>query len=134
MWARNLGAHVTIQPMEFKVYLSTLREKQFQFLLESWFSFPDPSNIFELGVSGDPNNDMGGGDSDYDAAYAASESTPDPAIRRAAFDKMEAVNAREVFYAPIYYTNQGFLVEPRVRGMRDNMSEIIDWREVYLAP
>jgi oligopeptide transport system substrate-binding protein len=134
MWARNLGAHVTIQPMEFKVYLSTLREKQFQFLLDSWFSFPDPSNIFELGVSGDPNNDMGGGDPDYDAAYAASESTPDPAIRRAAFDRMEAVNARQVFYAPIYYTNQGFLVDPRVRGMRDNMSEIIDWREVYLAP
>ena len=25
---------------------------------DGWFSFPDPSNILELGVTGDPNNDF----------------------------------------------------------------------------
>jgi oligopeptide transport system substrate-binding protein len=134
MWAQNLGAHVTVQPMEFKVYLTLLREKNFQVVLDGWFSFPDPSNILELGVIGDPNNDSGGGDPEYDAAYAAAEHTLDPSGRRAAFDRMEAANAREVMYAPIYFTNRGYLVHPGVRGLKDNPTDTVDWREVYLAP
>ena len=62
------------------------------------------------------------------------ERTLDPAGRRAAFDEMEAVNAREVFYAPVYFANRGYLVHPGVRGIRDNPTDTVDWREVYLAP
>jgi oligopeptide transport system substrate-binding protein len=134
MWAQNLGAHVTIQPTEFKVYLSIAREKQFQVLLDGWSAFPDPSNVLEMGVTGDPNNDSGGSDAGYDAAYAASDSTQDAAARRSAFDAMEAINAREVFYAPIYFANRGFLVDPQVHGLRDNPADVIDWSAVYLAP
>jgi hypothetical protein len=47
---------------------------------------------------------------------------------------MEAVNARECFFAPIFYTNQGFLVHPSVHGWQDNAIDIVDWRGIYLAP
>jgi ABC-type oligopeptide transport system substrate-binding subunit len=60
--------------------------------------------------------------------------TADPALRAAAFARMEAINAREVYYAPIYYIDQGILVHPSVRGWRDNPSMRIDWRDLYLAP
>lgn len=134
MWAQNLGVHVRVIPVEFKVYLSTLREKQFQVLLDSWFSIPDPRDLLGLGVTGDPNNDSGGSYPDYDAAFAASERTADPAARRRAFAAMEAILSREVFYAPIYYGNQGVLVRPSVRGWRDNSTSWIDWRELSLEP
>jgi len=135
MWVQNLGVRVTVHPLEFKVYLSTEREKQFQVLMEGWgYVVPDPRDMLELGVTGDPNNDSGASFPDYDAAFAASDSTGDEAARREAFNSMEAVDAREDFYAPLYYTNHGFLVHPSVRGWRDNPLEIIDWRELYLAP
>jgi oligopeptide transport system substrate-binding protein len=134
MWANNLGVRVAVAPLEFKVYLSTAREKQFQVLLDAWFPIPDAGNVLEMGATGDPNNDSGFSDRAYDDAYAASQAAPDAAGRRAQFDAMEAINAREVPYAPLYYTNRGFLVHPSVRGWRDNLIEMVDWREVYLAP
>jgi ABC-type oligopeptide transport system substrate-binding subunit len=135
MWAQNLGVRVTVRPLEFKVYLSTEREKQFQVLLEGWsYVVPDPRDILELGVTGDPNNDTGAGFADYDEAFAASDRTADREGRRKAFDAMEAINAREVFFAPVYYANQGFLVHPSVLGWRDNAIDTIDWRELHLAP
>lgn len=134
MWMENLGVRVTVVPVEFKAYLSTLREKQFQLLMDSWLPLPDPSDILSMGVTSDPNNDSGASYRDYDAAFAASERTADPRIRNEAFKAMERINAREVFYAPIYYTNQAYLVQTSVRGWRDNPDEWIDWRELYLAP
>jgi ABC-type oligopeptide transport system substrate-binding subunit len=85
-------------------------------------------------VTGDPNNDALASSRDYDAAFEESDSTADQARRREAFDRMEAVNARECFFAPVYYTNQGFLVHPSVRGWQDNAIDIVDWRGIYLAP
>lgn len=134
MWVENLGARVIVRPVEFKVYLSTLREKQFQLLLDGWVSIPDPRDMLELGVTGDPNNDSGASDAVYDGAFAASDHAADEAGRRTAFDSMEAINGREAFYAPLFYTNRGFLVHPEVGGWRDNPILRIDWRELYLTP
>ncbi len=134
MWAQNLGVRVALRSLEFKVYLSTDREKQFQLLIEKWWSVPDARDTLGLGVSGDPNNDSGASFRDYDAAFAESEGTVDQGGRRRAFDAMEAINAREVSYAPVYYMNRGFLVHPTVRGWRDNRAGWIDWRELYLVP
>ncbi len=134
MWADNLGVRVSVLPVEFKVYLSTLREKQFQVLLDGWVSIPDPRDMLEVGVTGDPNNDSGARNRDYDEAFDASDRASDAAARRRAFDAMEAINAREASYAPLFYTNRGFLVHPDVRGWRDNPLLRIDWRELYLVP
>jgi oligopeptide transport system substrate-binding protein len=134
MWAKNLGVRVAVVPVEFKVYLSLEREKQFQVLLDSWFPIPDAADVLEMAVTNDPNNDSGFGDPSYDALYAASERAPDAAGRRRAFDAMEAINAREVAYAPLYYTNRAFLVHPSVRGWHDNLTETIIWSDLYLAP
>jgi len=133
MWAQNLGVRVAVLPVEFRVYLSTLREKQFQVLLDGWVSIPDPRDMLEVGVTGDPNNDSGASNPAYDAAFDASDRAAGEAGRREAFGAMEAINAREAFYAPLYYTNRGILVHPDVRGWRDNAIARIDWRELYLV-
>jgi oligopeptide transport system substrate-binding protein len=135
MWAENLGFRATLNPLEFKVYLSTMRERQYQVMFEGWtYAMPDARDMLEEAVTGDPNNDALASSRDYDAAFAESDSTADQARRREAFDRMEAVNARECFFAPVYYTNQGFLVHPSVRGWQDNAIDIVDWRGIYLAP
>jgi oligopeptide transport system substrate-binding protein len=134
MWAQNLGVRVTVAPVEFKVYLSTLREKQFQVILDSWAYIPDAHDMLELAAGGDPNNDSGSASASYDKAMAASERTADASVRRSAFDSAETINAREVFYSPIYFTNQGVLLHPSVRGWKDNGLDVVDWRELYLQP
>jgi oligopeptide transport system substrate-binding protein len=134
MWARNLGVRVSVLPLEFKVYLSTEREKQFQVLMEGWSYIPDARDMLALLATGDPNNDAGASDPDYDRALVASDATSNPAARMSAFDSMEAINGRQVYYAPVYYTNQGILIHPSVHGWKDNGNSIIDWRALYLQP
>jgi ABC-type oligopeptide transport system substrate-binding subunit len=104
-------------------------------LLEGWsYTIDDARDLLEEGISDDPGNDTGASIRDFDDAFAAADSTSDQARRREAFERMEAIIAREGFYAPLYYTNQGFLVHPSVRGWRDNSIQWIDWRELYLEP
>ena len=135
MWVQNLGVHVTVLPCEFKVYLSTLREKQFTLLLDSWgYGIDDPRDPLELATTGDPNNDSAWSNRDYDAAFAKSDATLVPAERRADFDAMNAMLAREVPYAPLYHANQGFLLHPSVRGWQNNRLRVYDWRQLSLEP
>jgi oligopeptide transport system substrate-binding protein len=135
MWAENLGVHSTLRALEFKAYLSIGRERQFQVLLEGWtYALPDARDLLELGITGDPGNDAVASFRDYDEAFAATDSTGDQSLRREAFDRMEAIDEREDFYAPIYYTNQGFLVHPSVRGWQDNGLDVVDWRGLHLEP
>ena len=134
MWKTNLGVRVDVRAVEFKVYLSIERERQFQILTEGYSYISDPRDLLEGIVTGDPNNDAGASNPDIDRALDASDHALDPAGRWAAFDAMEAVNAREVYYAPIYFPNRGMLVGPSVKGWRDNSLGIIDWREISLGP
>jgi oligopeptide transport system substrate-binding protein len=134
MWAKELGVQVSVAPMEFKAYLSASRERQFQVLLDGWGPIPDAGDVLEMGATGDPNNDSTFSDRAYDEAYLASQVSPNAAGRRTAFDAMEAINAREVAYAPLYYGNVAFLVHPSVRGWHDNVVGRIPWTDVYLEP
>jgi len=134
MWAQNLGIQVTLRPLEFKVYLSVDREKQYQVVLEGFSYYPDPHDLLELGVGGDPNNDAGAADPAYDAAFYATDGIRDPGRRLQAFDAVEAINGEQVFYAPLYYSNQGILVSPSVRGWPDRGSGAINWRDIFLEP
>ena len=134
MWLEYLGVRVTVHPLEFKAYLSVEREKQFQFLFEGYSYLPDAHDLLEGGVTNDPENDAGASNPEFDAAVAASDSTTDEGRRRVAFDAAEAANAREVYFAPVYFTNRGRLIVPSVRGWRDNGISYIDWREISLEP
>jgi oligopeptide transport system substrate-binding protein len=133
MWAKNLGVQVAVQPVEFKAYLTLSREKQFQLLLDGWgLGVADPRDMLLTGTTGDPNNDSGWSNRDYDAAFMASELTGVAAQRQASFDAMEKLLAGEAPYAPLYYSNLLFLLHPSVHGWRTNPLHIIDWRELWL--
>ncbi len=134
MWLENLGVHVVLRPLEFKVYLNTEREKQFQFLFEGYSYVPDPHDMLQGIVTNDPQNDGGASDAAFDAAMAASDKTPDEALRRAAFEAAEMANARGAYYVPVYYSNRGILVAQSVRGWQDNAIPVLDWRSLYLKP
>jgi len=134
MWAQALGVHVELRPLEFKVYLSVDRDKQFQILLEGYSPFPDPHDILTFGASDDPNNDSGVADPEYDRAFDASDRAPDRARRQEALDRVEAINAEGTYYAPLYYSDRGMLIQPSVRGWHDHAVASINWSELHLEP
>jgi len=134
MWRETLGVEVHLRPMEFKVYLAAARDHAFQVLLEGFSPFPDPHDLLAFGVMGDPNNDAGAANPSYDAAFSAADRTVDLARRLVAFDAVEAINADQVYYAPLYFENQAVLVSPSVGGWRDHPMGDLNWHDLFLKP
>lgn len=134
MWKDNLGIRVELHPMEFKAYLAADTAKDFAFLLEGYSTFPDPHDMLSWGARDDPNNDASVDDPEYERAYRASDRVADPVLRLAACDAVEAINARQVYYLPLYYVNRGSLISTSVRGWHDHGVAAINWRDLYLQP
>ncbi|MEO6006131.1 MAG: peptide ABC transporter substrate-binding protein [Opitutus sp.] len=133
MWLENLGVRVELRPLEFKIYLTLNRTKDFQVTLDGWSSgIPDPRDLLQTATSRDPNNSAGWSNTEFDQAFAAADATGAVAERNRAFDEMEAVIARETPYSPLYHAVQGFLVQTTVHGWRDNPLRLVDWRELWL--
>jgi oligopeptide transport system substrate-binding protein len=125
-WRDVLGITANLLPTEKKVYLDAERTRHYQLMIEHWdYPWDDPSGFFQTGQSGNPNNDSGWSDPEFDRAYRDADSSPDASVRRAA----EAVP-----YAPLYYYNKPSLVLPSVRGWVGNSLGHTEWKEIWLEP
>lgn len=134
MWQEHLGIKVQLAPTEFKVWLDILRNKSFALTADGWnMGINDPIEMLALGVTGDPNNDAGWSNADYDAAFARIEKAPDNDARRAAMVDCERILSEEAPYAPVYFSNRAQLVHPSVRGWQANAVQYIDWTALSLA-
>jgi oligopeptide transport system substrate-binding protein len=134
-WREILGLTTNLLPTEMKVYLDAERTKNFHLIIERWnYPWDDPSAYYMTGQAGNPNNDSGRADPEFEKAYALADSTIDTSVRAHAFTVQEARMADEVPYAPLYFENVPVLVDPSVRGWMPNSAARIEWKEVSLAP
>ena len=134
-WRSVLGVTVHLAPTEPKVYLDAERTKHYQAIVDNWdLTWDDPSAFYQTGQTGNPNNDSGWSDAEFDRAYRAAELSPDPDIRRRAFDVQEARLAAGTPYAPLLFRERVTLVLPDVQGWNTAGIERIDWKGISLGP
>jgi oligopeptide transport system substrate-binding protein len=134
-WREVLGITTQLLPTEKKVYLDAERTKHFQMVIERWgYAWDDPSAYYQTGQSGNPNNDSGWSDPEFDRAYREAELNLDPRARTAAFDRQEGRMAASVPYAPLYFYKRPVLIAPSVRGWSGNPQDHIEWKEIWLEP
>lgn len=134
-WRDVLGLTTNLSPTEKKVYLDAERTKNFHLIIERWdYPWDDPSAYYMTGQAGNPNNDSGWADAEFEKAYAVADFSDDRAVRARAFAVQEARLAQEVPYAPLYFQNAPVLVLASVQGWTPNPASHIEWKEVSLAP
>ena len=135
MWQKELGVRVDLVEQEEKVWLDTLRTRNFQLLVDSWIaSVTDPVDMFQLFVGDSPNNDAGWLSPGYDAEFAAAANAPDDTERELHLQTMDAVLIEQLPIIPLFHRNQNYLVQLSVQGWKENM---LDWhplQAVYLGP
>jgi oligopeptide transport system substrate-binding protein len=134
-WKDVLGITAELLPTEKKVYLDAERTKHFQMVIERWeYSWDDPSAYYLTGHTGNPNDDSGWSDPEFDRAYREAELSLDPRARTAAFDRQEARLAEGMPYVPLYFYNEPLLIAPSVRGWSGNPQSRIEWKGIWLEP
>lgn len=134
MWKRNLGISVTLVNQDWKVYLVSTNNMDYEIARASWIAdFVDPINFLELFLTDGGNNRTGWGNAEYDKLIRAAYAEPDAAKRIGIMKEAEAILGEELPVIPIYYYTFRFLQAERVQGYQPNALGYRRWKDFSLA-
>lgn len=132
-WKVELNVEVELENREWRVYLASMDELDFDIARAGWIGdYVDANTFLELFASDNPNNDTGYASPSYDAALDAARRTRDAARRRDFLREAERTLLNDVPVIPLYFYRQQQLVSRSVCGFEDNLRDIHLVR--YLSP
>ncbi|MDV5170472.1 ABC transporter substrate-binding protein [Photobacterium rosenbergii] len=124
MWKKNLNVTANLENQEWKTYLDTRRQGNFDVTRAGWCGdYNEASSFLSLMQSNNSSNDPRYNSKAYDAIMAkALESTSD-AEREELYIQAEKQLAEDMPIAPIYQYVKARLVNPKVGGYPANNAE-----------
>ena len=133
MWKRHLNIDIRLHNQEWKVYLNSRRQQDYDVARAGWIGdYPDPTTFLDLMTSYNGNNHTGWSDPGYDALLKQAATVADRAERNRLLLEAEAELLKAMPVMPLYIYNSRRLIHPRVRGWRSNLLEKIDFSRLYL--
>jgi oligopeptide transport system substrate-binding protein len=133
MWKENLGITVTLENVEWKVFLDRERQMDYQIDRASWVGdYLDPNTFLEMFVTKNGNNKTGFSNARYDELLAKAALEGDREKRLEYFQEAESILVDSVPILPIYTYNWNRLVSPSVVGWYDNVMDYYPFKHVYL--
>ena len=135
-WKRHLGLEVTLDEMEWKVFLSRLYVDPFPVFRLGWGAdYPDPDNFMNLFTAASGNNNTRWRNPQYDDLIARAALERDPETRRRLYDRAQRLLTE--IDAPIislFIATTSMLVKPYVTGFRLNAMELLYLKRLDLKP
>ncbi|WP_291633619.1 peptide ABC transporter substrate-binding protein [Clostridium sp.] len=119
MWKKNLGVDIELQNQEWKVFLKTRNDKQYELARDGWLGdYTDPMTFLDLFASGSGNNDPGYDNPEYDAKILAAKKELDPAKRMTILHEAEDILMENMVIIPIYEYTNTIVIKPNIKGTR----------------
>jgi oligopeptide transport system substrate-binding protein len=135
MWKTNLNIDVQLLNQDWKVYLSSMSNLDYQIARSAWIGdVLDPINFLECFVTGGGNNRTGWSSPAYDALIAEAARAGDREARFAVFQRAERLLLDEMPIVPVYFYTRVYLMSPDVRGWESNLLGHISFKDLYLEP
>ena len=122
MW-KQVGVDATLTNQEWKVYLGTRHDKQYQVARAAWIGdYADPTTFLTLFLSdaGD-QNDAGYNNPDYDKLVKGSATESDPAKRMAMLEQAEKIFLHDLPIIPVYHYTTKHMVSKKLTGWEFNV-------------
>jgi oligopeptide transport system substrate-binding protein len=136
MWKRELNIDITISNQEWKVYLNSVSQREFQVARRGWIGdYVDANNFLDLFITDGGNNNTGYANDIYDDIIlnlAPKAKTRDE--RYALFYKAESMMMDEMPIIPIYTYTSKHLIHPSVEGIYPNLMDSLNLKYVTLHP
>lgn len=131
MWQEQLGLNIPTTNQEWKVYLESRRNRNYQILRASWIGdYPDPVTFLGLWTSDSTNNTTGWSHPEYDQLLKQAAQTTDPNQRYALLSQAEQILMEEMPVIPLYFLNRTYLLDPNVTGWPSNLLDRRPWSKV----
>ena len=136
MWKSELNIDVTIANQEWKVYLDSVSQRNFQVARRGWIGdYVDANNFLDLFITEGGNNNTGYANDIYDDIIlnrAPKAKTRDE--RYGLFYEAETMLMQEMPIIPIYTYTSKHLVHPSVEGIYPNLMDSLNLKYVKLHP
>ncbi|MBT0723060.1 peptide ABC transporter substrate-binding protein [Rosenbergiella sp. S61] len=117
MWKKNLGAEVSLVNQEWKTYIDSRKQGNFDVIRASWVGdYNEPSTFLSLLTSQHTGNISRFTNSAYDALMDKASRETTLAPREKIYTAAEQMIAENVPIAPIYQYTNGRLIKPWVKG------------------
>ena len=134
MWKSALNIDITIANQEWKVYLDSVSQMNFQVARRGWIGdYVDPNNFLDLYLTGGGNNNTGYADPRYDELIqqlAPQAKTKEERFAR--FYEAETMLMEEMPIIPVYTYTSKHLVHPSVKGLPANLMDSLNLKYVSL--
>ena len=122
-WKEVLGIRVKLVNQEWKVYLKTVTDLEYDIARGGWIGdYLDPNTYLDMWISGSGNNRTGFASESYDQLIRDAAATLDPRERLRILRRCEEIITREeCIILPIYFYVTKHLVKPWVQGYEPNI-------------
>lgn len=134
MWQTNLNIKTSLVNQEWKVYLDTINQKNYDMARSGGGStLGDPVDHLESNTTDSGMNRTGWSNLDYDKLVKQAASTSDKNERYRLFQQAEKIITDEVPLIPIYYYTRVKLMSPDIKDWHDNLVEYVSYKDIYLS-
>lgn len=124
MWKTSLGVDIALENQEWKTYLDTRRQGNFDVTRAGWCGdYNEASSFLTLMKSTNSSNDPKYQSEEYDAVMAKAIASTSEEERQKLYAEAEKLLARDMPIAPIYQYVKSRLVSPSVGGYPYNNAE-----------
>jgi oligopeptide transport system substrate-binding protein len=136
MWKDELAIDVTLSNQEWKVYLDSVTQMEFDIARRGWIGdYVDPNNFLDLFLTDGGNNNTGFSDPRYDEMILKLAPQADSReARYRIFREAEALLMQQMPILPIYTYTSKHLIHPSVRGLPSNLMDSLNLKYVWLDP
>ena len=124
MWKQALGVNITLENQEWKTFLDTRREGNYDVTRAGWCGdYNEASSFLSLMQSNNSSNDQKYHSAEYDAVMDKALNAKTDEEREALYVEAEKLLARDMPIAPIYQYVTSRLVSPQLGGYPVNNAE-----------
>jgi oligopeptide transport system substrate-binding protein len=133
MWKQALGIELKLYNQDWKSFLFTVTNMDYEIARGSWIGdYVDPNTFLDMFVSGGGNNQTGFSNLKYDSAIQSAAKTIDMTQRFEYFQQAEKILTDQVPVMPIYTYTRLYLKAPELKGWHNNILDHHPYKYVYL--
>lgn len=133
MWNKNLNINITLYNQDWKAFLETEKNGDFQIARAGWIGdYVDPNTFLDMFVTDGGNNRTGWSNPEYDRLIQLAALTENTSERFELFQQAEKILVEESPIIPIYTYTAKYLISPDVKGWHPNVLNEHPLKYVYL--
>ena len=134
MWNKAFhgSVKVALENEEWKTFLTTRQEGNYEMARDGWLSDADPSGFMDVLLSNNVQNSSRWKNADYDHLVQKADRDMNPAERARLYKQAQAVILQDMPVIPIYQYAQTALVKPYVGGVVLTPVSSIYTRNLYI--